>query len=135
VDLSRVAVFAGVVVAAGILGFAMENVIFGARYSKALGGATAGVPLLPVYAAGGAVLAVLVPVVRPLMWPLRAAIYAGSLSGVEYGACRLDIAAGGKRSWRYSDGLDAQGCVDLPHALAWGALGLLVEEVSKLIGW
>lgn len=130
-----IATFIGIAIIAGLLGFALENVLFGARYSKALGGASAGIPFLPVYAVGGAVLAAVVPAVQPLMLPLRVAAYAGSLTAVEYGACQLDRGVGGRPSWEYANGLDAQGCIDVPHILAWGGLGLVVEQVIRILGW
>lgn len=132
--VNRLASFFGIVVAAGILGFVMENVIFGARYSKALDGRRGGVPFLPVYAAGGAVLASVIPAVRPLAVPLRFAAYAGSLTAVEYGACQLDR-GWGSRSWKYEEGFDSHGCVDLPHSIAWGALGVVMEQVVNAAGW
>jgi len=131
--LARLALLA---VAGGLAGWALENLWARARgepprYSHMLGKERE-LPWLPVYAAGAVAVAVLAPRLGKLPAPLRAAVYAGALSGLELGACTLDRSAG-SASWRYGGAPPASpelgGCVDVPHAIAWGALGLLAESV------
>jgi hypothetical protein len=67
-----------------------------------------------------------------LPWYARAAIYAGTLSGVEYAGCLLDREVLRACSWDYSQKDCTQsrgGCVDFKHAALWGMLGLLVEKM------
>lgn len=115
----------------GIGGWALENALCDEpRYSAAFKGAK--VPFLPVYALGGASVLALAPTLKAqgLPWPVRGAAYAGILSGVEWAACQVDRKTLGARSWDYGDdSIDGEGCVDLKHAIAWGALGLLAESL------
>jgi hypothetical protein len=114
---------AGVAAAAGVAGWVLENATSPApRYSSVLG-AEARVPFLPIYAAGGAAVALLAPRVRDRSWLVRGALYAAVLGGLEAGA-GLGERALGRRSWDY-DGAT----VDPAHAAAWGALALLAEPV------
>ncbi|MEK6883765.1 MAG: hypothetical protein AABY22_29320 [Nanoarchaeota archaeon] len=115
----------------GFLGWILENAAFGPRFSKAFGGSR--VPFLPVYAAAGAASSFL---------PLsgvgtvgRFAALAGTFTAVEFAACALDRTAGGPPSWDYdpSDGSPVGGCVDVPHVLAWGALGTAALSAEDAI--
>src|SRR5271166_6453024 len=115
-------------------GWAIENVLSKEpRYSALFKGER--VPFLPVYAFGGAAVMMLAPHLREanLPWYARAAIYAGTLSGIEYAGCLLDREVLEACSWDYSQKACAEpsrGCVNFGHAALWGMLGLLVERVS-----
>jgi len=116
----------------GIAGWALENVVFGPRYSAVFGAAR--VPFLPVYAIGGSAALMIAPSLKAsnVPWPLRAAAYAALLSGIEYAGCQFERRKLGACSWDYTDQKCAsprEGCIDLPHALLWGALGLLLERM------
>jgi uncharacterized membrane protein len=116
----------------GVAGWALENVLFGERYSAVWSGAK--VPFLPVYAFGGAAIALAAPHLKASNVPMaaRAALYAGALSGIEYAGCQIDRRTFKACSWDYSNQLckvPAEGCVDLEHAGLWGVLGLLVETL------
>ena len=91
------------------------------HYSKVL----PGVPLLPVYAAGGAALSLLTPAVSRAPWPLRGLAYAGALTAIE-GAAGYAERVQGRKTWDY-DGKP----VDMAHAALWGLLGLLAEPVFR----
>lgn len=127
--LARLAV---VFAASGVVGWLLENMLTpnagraSGRYSKAFGGAR--VPFLPVYAAGGALVALAAPAAAALPLPVRGLAYAIGLSGLELAACRLDRSLPGRPSWSY--GL-SDACVDGPHALAWAGLGLAVEAAVR----
>ena len=117
----------------GVAGWMLENAMFGQRFSALFGGRR--VPFLPVYAIGGSTALALAPRLRKanVPWPLRAAAYAALLSGVEYAGCQFERRQLGACSWDYSGAACAkpnQGCIDLPHALLWGALGLLLERTA-----
>ena len=112
--------------ASGFAGWAIENVLFGPRYSNAFRGHR--VPFLPVYAVGGASIALLSPVIVDLPWPARAGAYAAGLTALELAACQLDRGAG-PRTWDYGGATPTGSCVDVPHAFAWGALGLAAESL------
>lgn len=117
----------GVAVACGVVGWALENTLSGpGRYSKAFGGAR--IPFLPTYAIGGAAVMLAEPTLAPLPLPARFVAYAAGLSALELGACAMDRSMVGRRSWNYGPSLGG-GCVDLPHAAAWGALALMLERV------
>jgi hypothetical protein len=107
----------------GVAGWVLENVVSGPRYSAVFGGAK--VPLLPVYGIGGLVIGAARPALSDMTPAARAISYGGVLSAVEVATCKLDRAMGWQ-SWSY----DGDACVDLPHALAWGALGLAAETVE-----
>ncbi len=115
----------------GAGGWAIENVLSKEpRYSALFKGER--VPFLPVYAIGGAAVMMLAPRLRELPWYVRAAIYAGTLSGVEYAGCHIDREVLEACSWDYSRKDCAEpvrGCVDFGHAALWGMLGLLVEKM------
>jgi hypothetical protein len=126
VNLGRILAIA---LASGIAGWALENALApkqGGNWSKAFGGRR--VPLLPVYAAGGAAVALATPHLSGLSVPARFGVYAAGLSALELGAGALDRTLPGRPSWSY--GL-AGAVVDVPHALAWGGLGLLVEAAAR----
>lgn len=105
----------------GIAGWVLENVAFGPRYSAHL----PGVPFLPVYAVGGATIALLAPHLSAMDPAGRALIYAGTLTGVEALAGYVERAQG-RKSWDYGGSP-----VDLPHAALWGGLGLLAESMIR----
>lgn len=117
----------------GVGGWAIESSLSKEpRYSALFKGSR--VPWLPVYAFGGAAAMLLAPRLRErdLSWPVRAAIYAAVLSGVEYAGCLIDREALGACSWDYSQEHCAKplrGCVDFKHAALWGMLGLLAEKL------
>lgn len=117
----------------GAGGWAIENMLSKkARYSALFKGER--VPFLPVYAFGGATVMLLAPHLREsrLPWYTRAAIYAVTLSAVEYAGCAIDRKVLGACSWDYSQGAcihPSQGCVDFGHAALWGMLGLVVEKL------
>lgn len=121
---------AAVGVAAGVAGWGLERVLFKTPRSF-VGGR---VPFLPAWSLGGAFVAATAPALRSsgLPWFLRGASYAVLLTGLEATACALDRKLIGERSWDYSNGEDPAphgGCVDERAALAFGALGLLVEKL------
>lgn len=119
----------GYAAAFGVAGWALENLLSETpRYSAAFRGKR--VPFLPVYALGGASVLVVSPTLKAQGMPAaaRAATYAGILSGVEWTACQIDRKTMCARSWDYGpDTPDGDGCVDVPHAVAWGVLGLVAE--------
>jgi len=113
----------------GVAGWVIESMSRGhLQWSPAWNGAP--IPFTPTYAAGGALLAVAAPHLKDVPWPARALTYAAGFTIVEYGACQIDRAAG-NHTWGY--GPDKRSCVDLEHTLAWGALGLLGEQVLKAV--
>jgi hypothetical protein len=117
----------GIALASGVAGWALEYALSGTPpYSQAFSGAH--VPLLPVYAAGGLAVALLAPKISRFPWYGRATVYAGALTAVEAAAGLVDR-ADGNRSWDYAGQL-----VDVPHALAWGALGLGAERLVRMGG-
>jgi hypothetical protein len=123
---SRLVLFA---LGAGVSGWLLERVITGEpRYSHAFGGAP--VPFLPVYAAGGALVAVAAPELGSLGAPTRVLAYGAALSALELAACALDRQTG-RPTWNY-DGRGA--CIDLPHAIVWGLLGLVSEASARASG-
>lgn len=135
VGLHRVTVhpveFAGKAALYGVGGWALENMLFGPRFSVVFGRAP--IPFLPIYAAGGAALMLAQPHLQRVPWLLRFPIYGALLSGVEYMGCLVDRKLFGACSWDYSQQSCArtyQGCIDLQHAIVWGALGLLADGIS-----
>lgn len=119
-ELSRI-MKAGVI--AGVSGWAIENAYTPNRYSWVMGGERAGIPFLPVFALGGAVLAAVAPRLQSQGDLTRLATYSVALGGLEWAVCKADRALG-HCSWDYEGA-----CVDAPHALAWGALAMLVEPL------
>ena len=116
----------------GFGGWTLENALFGPRFSVVFGDAK--VPVLPVYAIGGAAILLTKPHLRKIPWILRVPIYTALLSGIEFVGCQVDRKLFGACSWDYSNAGCAnalEGCIDLGHGLLWGALGVLVEG----IGW
>jgi len=119
----------------GAGGWAIENALSQTpRYSAVFKGER--VPFLPVYAFGGAAVMLLAPKLREkdLAWPVRAAIYASVLSGVEYAGCFIDREVLGACSWDYSKKnceSPSWGCVDFKHAALWGMLGLAIEKIQE----
>lgn len=103
----------------GVGGWLLENAIFGRRYSANL----PGVPFLPVYAAGGAAVALLEPYVRSENILTRALVYGATLTVIE-GVSGLADRARGRRTWDYGGEV-----IDIPHALAWTALALGLERL------
>lgn len=118
--LSRVAFTA---LATGVGGWALENALFGPRESHHF----PGVPFMPVYAAGGAVIALLEPRVSQMNLLTQALIYGGTLTAIE-GAAGVLERADGRRSWDY-DGSP----IDLGHAAAWAVLGTLAGQLASTI--
>jgi hypothetical protein len=114
------------VLGAGIGGWLFERVLIGPPESYV--GRLA--PFLPTYALGGLAIAVARRPLAKLSAPARFAFYAAALTSVEYGACQIDRATG-PASWGYGP---SNACVDLPHALLWGAFGLAGEVSAKLAG-
>lgn len=124
----------------GLAGWTLENVLALAksepeRFSHLF--QKASVPFLPVYAAGGAMIEALSPFLKNEKLASRAVVYAASLTALELIACKLDRIAG-DASWSYApsgDSSSLEGCVDLPHGLAWGGLGLLAERfLPRVVG-
>lgn len=118
----------------GVAGWVLENTLFGARYSNLFG--RVAVPFLPVYAIGGTAIAAIAPRLKEsaLPWYFRGAVYAALLSGVEWLGCRVDRDVLGGCAWDYTGQKciePARGCVDLPHFVLWGILGLAVEKIGQ----
>ncbi len=111
-----------VAAASGMIGWGIENAIFGPRHSKLF---DREVPFLPVYAAGGAAVALLSPMLAEDPILVRGAVIGIVLTGLE-AAAGLAERAQGRRSWDYGGSP-----VDLPHALAWTGLGLGLDAVLR----
>lgn len=117
----------------GVLGWGLLAVVTpeDPLYSKAFGRAK--VPFLPVFAAGGAAIALAAPHLRHLNMLERAAIYGLGATALELGACALDRQLlRGEPAWNYSPKGSPQnllGCVDIKHSLAWTALALGFERI------
>lgn len=115
----------------GFAGWAGENALekvrtpFGAQAKAKYSAVLPNVPILPVYAAGGATLSLLTPAVAKAPWPLRGLAYAGALTALEAGAGYAERVQG-RQSWDY-EGKPT----DLTHAALWGVLGLLAEPLFK----
>jgi len=134
VEPIRLGEFALKTAAFGVGGWAIENAIFGPRYSSWW--RRARIPFLPVYAVGGAAVLLTAPQLkkRNVPWWVRLPIYAALLTGIEYVGCQIDRRIFNACSWDYSKqncGKPYEGCIDLKHAAVWGALGLVAEG----IGW
>lgn len=118
----------------GVGGWALENALYGPRFSAMFGGAQ--VPILPIYAVGGATLLLARPLLQKLPWILRVPIYAGILTGVEFAGCQFDRHVLKACSWDYTNQACAntlQGCIDPNHSLVWGVLGILVDGIGWII--
>jgi hypothetical protein len=88
------------------------------------------VPLLPIYGAGALLAIVLHEHMDGMSLPLRFASYATALTGFEWLSCKIGREVYGWVGWSYPpDGA----CVDMPHALAWGLLGVLLEKADPAI--
>ncbi len=111
-----------VAAASGVIGWGIENAIFGPRHSKLF---DREVPFLPVYAAGGAAVALLSPLLEDDGALVRGAIFGTVLTGLE-AVAGLAERAQGRRSWDYGGSP-----VDLPHAIAWAGLGLGLDAVLR----
>jgi len=105
----------------GFSGWLIENLLFGERYSHVFGKERK-IPFLPVYGLGSVGVVLGAPKIKRLPAPVRIGTYAAGLSALEYGACQLDRAMG-TPSWDYGQGA----CIDLPHAVLWGFLALVIE--------
>lgn len=114
-------------VVGGFSGWAIENVLFASpgqpRYSALL----PGVPFLPVYAVGGAVLAGVEPFVRKSKLGVvgKFLVYGALLGG-------LEAVAGYAERWEGRQTWDYDGApTDLKHAALWGVVGVLSEGILK----
>lgn len=115
----------------GIGGWALENAIYGPRFSAVFGRAK--VPFLPVYAVGGATILLTKPHLKKIPWILRVPIYTALLTGIEFVGCQIDRRVLGACSWDYTNAGCAHaldGCVNVSHSLLWGALGVFVEAIA-----
>lgn len=110
----------------GFAGFLLEDVFVGPRYSEVFGPGNR-VPFLPVYAAGGTVVAGISPLLEGQPWYVRGAAYAASLGLLEAGAGAIERSSG-RASWDYNGAP-----IDLKHALLWGALGLGAEKAFAML--
>jgi hypothetical protein len=119
-SLTRVALTA---LGTGVAGWMLENALWGPRYSHHF----PNLPFMPVYAAGGAMIALLEPRVSHWSLPAQAITYGSTLTAVE-GLAGLLERAQGRKSWDYGGSP-----VDLPHALAWTVLGTAVGQVLNQI--
>lgn len=116
----------GTAILAGFGGWAAENVLFTKpgeyRYSSLI----PGIPFLPVYALGGALMSVATPAVKKSGVGVigRFAIYGALLTGIEGAAGYLERWEG-RKTWDYQGDP-----IDLQHAALWGALGLISENIG-----
>jgi Putative ABC-transporter type IV len=109
----------GVALIGGAAGWAIENVLFGERHPALF----PGLPWMPVYAAGAVAIILLKPHLEGLGLLERFVAYALLLSVIEAAAGLLDRAED-RKTWDYP------GVWDVPHAVMWGCLGLLLEELA-----
>ncbi len=114
-------------IGAGFAGWVLENAADGPRYSHVFGNGSRA-PFLPVYAAGGAMLALLVPAVEDQPRLVRYAIYGAALTALEGAAGLAERKLGQPISWSY--GSDAAP-IDASHAFAWTALAALAEPLLR----
>jgi hypothetical protein len=109
----------------GVAGWAVENVLFGPRYSNVFKGAK--IPFLPVYALGVAGVVLGAPLLADQSLPVRAVVYGGGLTAFEFLGCKVDRVLGPK-SWDY----DGDGsCIDTPHAILWALAGFGIESLTQ----
>lgn len=123
--MNRAAEIGLVALGTGVAGWVLENLLFSAREGKRYSYHLPNTPFLPIYAAGGASVALLEPHLRNMSTPGRALIYGATLTSLECLAGSLERAEG-RRSWDY----DGQP-VDLEHAVLWAGLGLVVEAAVR----
>lgn len=121
--LARIALIA---TGAGFAGWALENVAAAAqneppRYSHHF----PRLPFLPIYAAGGALVAVLAPRLRDVSTAGRIVVYGVALTGLEAVSGHLERRAG-RKSWDYGGAV-----IDIPHTILWAALALAGEQAVK----
>lgn len=107
----------------GVAGWVLENALFGPRYSYHF----PKLPFMPVYAVGGAAIALLEPRVSHWSLPAQALVYGGTLTAIE-GIAGLLERAEGRRSWDYEGSP-----IDAPHAIAWTLLGTLVGQAVNQV--
>ncbi len=115
----------------GFAGFVAETLYTGEpRYSHFFDKQP--LPFLPIYGFGAAAVAIAAPAMKNAgaPWWVRGVVYAAGLTTIELVGCASARGAG-KPSWDYGDSSTAlaDGCVSLPHSLAWGALGLAVDAL------
>ena len=121
-----------VTLASGFAGFAAENALFCSHGAPANtcplrhSANAPNLPFLPVYAVGGAAVALLAPHLADLHPVGKALVYAGALTAVE-AAAGYGERAMGRESWDYGGSP-----VDLSHAALWGALGLGLDKLLRL---
>lgn len=120
VDLGKVLLVA---IGTGVSGWVLENALFGKRQSYYF----PNLPFMPVYAVGGATIALLEPHVSHLSALERAIVYGGTLTTIEGVAGALERTQG-RKSWDYNGSP-----VDLPHAIAWSFLGILAGNAIRNI--
>jgi uncharacterized membrane protein len=107
----------------GVAGWVLENALFTSpgrpRYSALL----PNTPFLPVYAVGGAAIAMIQPRIQHMHPVARLLIYGIALTSIEGTAGYLER-SDGRMSWDYGGSP-----IDVPHAVAWAFLGLLTGAV------
>lgn len=121
--MTKLGVVALTAVGAGFAGWAIENTLVGPRYSYHL----PRTPFLPVYAAGGAAVALLAPVLEGASLPAKLVAYGATLTAIEGIAGAIERSRG-RASWDY-----AGGTIDLKHAAAWALLGTLLGDAVNAI--
>jgi uncharacterized membrane protein len=127
--------FALKTVAFGVGGWALENALYGPRYSAVWNRAK--IPFLPVYAIGGAAIMFVGARLKrhSIPWFLRLPIYGALLTSIEYAGCQIDRKLLKSCSWDYSKQScksGSSGCIDWQHAAIWGVLGLAGEGFGLL---
>ena len=111
-----------IALASGVAGYAIENAVVGPRHSRWF----PDLPFMPVYAVGGAAVALLAPELRDQSVLVKALSYGVALTAVEGAAGLADRATGG-RSWDYDGHV-----IDLPHALLWAGMGLGLDGALRM---
>lgn len=106
-----------------LAGYALESL---ALKKPGPGRAFDDLPFLPIYGVGAALVVATAPELQKLPLPARGIAYAGGLSALEWAACHANQDLLNRKSWDYEGS-----CIDTPHAIAWGALGLLTEAVVR----
>lgn len=123
--MNKIAKVVLVAVGAGLAGWALENAwakLHGdpPRYSRVPG--VGGLPFLPVYAAGGAAVALAQPFLTRRPLPVKALAYGTGLTALELAAATAERSAG-RASWAYEDGAP----VSVGHSLTWAGMALLLD--------